>query len=345
MISEIEITKPDDWHVHFRDNELLNAVVPQTSKYFGRAIVMPNLIPPILTGMDALKYKKRIEKAIPPEDKFKPLMTLYLREDINSEDLKSSFENGFVFAAKLYPAGATTNSDAGVKNIKKIMPILEIMAKLNMPLLIHGEVTDKSIDIFDREKLFIDTSLSFICSELPELKITLEHITTIDATTYVLEGNNIAASITPHHLALNRNAMFLNGIRPHFYCLPVLKREKHREALVKAATSGNKKFFLGTDSAPHQLQDKENSCGCAGIFNTINCIPILAQIFENEKSIYQLENFISKNGAAHYGLDLNKDKIKLIKTKEALVFNKTLDFQSSKISIFNPMFPVYWKIM
>ncbi len=249
-MEEIKIIKPDDWHVHFRDQDILTAVVPETTRHFARAIVMPNLSHPILNGAQAKNYKIRIKNAVPEKDSFLPLMTIYLTEKTNKNELKSSFEQGLIFAAKLYPAGATTNSDSGVKNLMNIMPILETMAEIGMPLLIHGEVTNKNIDIFDREKEFIDRNLNFICKELPHLKITMEHITTEDATIYINEGNeNLAASITPHHLALNRNAIFVGGIKPHNYCLPILKKEKHRKALVKAATSGNKKFFLGTDTA------------------------------------------------------------------------------------------------
>ncbi|MDC6451828.1 dihydroorotase, partial [Alphaproteobacteria bacterium] len=266
-MEEIEIIKPDDWHVHFRDGKILEAVVPETTRHFGRAIIMPNLVPPILKGDDAVKYKKRIQKAIPKKDRFLPLMTIYLSENTNKYELRESYKKGQVFAAKLYPAGATTNSDSAVKDIKKIMPVLETMTEIGMPLLIHGEVTDKNIDIFDREKVFIDTKLDYICKKLPELKITLEHITTKEATEYVKEGNkNLVASITPHHLALNRNAIFVGGIRPHNYCLPILKREIHRNSLVKVAISGNPKFFLGTDTAPHLVHDKQSDCGCAGIF-------------------------------------------------------------------------------
>ena len=285
-MKEIEIIKPDDWHVHFRDNEILNAVVPETTRHFARSIVMPNLIPPILNAKQAIEYKKRIEKAIPKNDNFQPLMTIYLTEETNKYELKDAYNSGAVFAVKLYPAGATTNSDSGVKDIKKIMPILEMMAEIGMPLLIHGEVTDKEIDIFDREKIFIDHKLDFICKTLPALKVTLEHITTMDAVSYVKEANkNLGASITPHHLALNRNDIFVGGIKPHNYCLPILKREIHRQSLVQAAISGNSKFFLGTDTAPHLKENKENSCGCAGVFNASYSISILAQIFEDYESL------------------------------------------------------------
>ena len=344
-MKEIEIIKPDDWHVHFRDNEILKAVVPETTRYFSRSIVMPNLIPPILNAKQAIDYKKRIEKAIPSTDKFEPLMTIYLTEETNKNELTQAYKDGAVFAVKLYPAGATTNSDSGVKDITKIMPILEMMAEIGMPLLIHGEVTDSEIDIFDREKVFIDKNLDFICREIPNLKITLEHITTQDAVLYVKEGNkNLAASITPHHLALNRNAIFVGGIQPHNYCLPILKREIHRKALLKSATSGNPKFFLGTDTAPHLTSDKESSCGCAGIFNATYCLSILAQLFENEKALPNLEKFISINGAHHYNLKTNNKKLLMVKSNQALFFEEYLYIDKQKIKIFKPDFPVFWCI-
>ena len=333
-MQEIEIIKPDDWHVHFRDGEMLKAVVPETTRHFSRSIIMPNLIPPILTGQEARKYKNVIEKAIPKYDDFKPLMTIYLTENTSLSDLQSSYEDGSIFAAKLYPAGATTNSDSGVKNINRIMSVLEKMSEIGMPLLVHGEVTNKNVDIFDREKEFIDTYLSFIHERLPELKITLEHITTKDAVSFISEGNdNLAASITPHHLALNRNAILSGGIRPHFYCLPVLKREEHRKELVKVATSGISGFFLGTDTAPHLKTDKENSCGCAGIFNATYCLNILAQIFDDQNSIDNLENFVSLNGAKHYGLKSNNQKIKLTKKNKAITFKTHLNFNNYSVQI------------
>ena len=344
-MEEIEIKKPDDWHVHFRDNQILNAVVPETSRNFNRAIVMPNLIPPILTGKDAISYKKRIKKVIPFVDEFCPLMTIYLTEETNQKDLKQSFKRGDIFAAKLYPAGATTNSASGVKDLNKVMPVLETMAEIGMPLLIHGEVTDKEIDIFDREKIFIDKYLSFLTKTLPELKITLEHITTKDSVTFIKEGNNkLAASITPHHLALNRNALLVGGIRPHNYCLPVLKSEIHRKSIVEIATSGNPKFFLGTDTAPHLRRHKESNCGCAGVFNSTYSIQIITQIFDNENSLNHLEKFLSMNGAKHYSLEINTKKIKLIKTPSPIKFRKSISFGNEQIIIFNPEFPIYWKI-
>ncbi len=344
-MEEIEIIKPDDWHVHFRDGEILKAVVPETTRHFARAIIMPNLVPPILKGNDAVKYKKRIQNVIPENNHFLPLMTLYLTENTNKYQLRESYEKGQVFAAKLYPAGATTNSDSGVRDLKKIIPVLETMAEIGMPLLIHGEVTDKEIDIFDREKVFIDEKLDFICKKLPELKITLEHITTKEATIYVNEGNkNLAASITPHHLALNRNAIFVGGIRPHYYCLPLLKRETHRKALIEVATNGSEKFFLGTDSAPHTIPNKESSCGCAGVFNSTYCLAILAQIFENENAINKLEKFVSINGTKHYNLQLNEEKIKLTKVKEPIKLSKSLRSENFNIEIFDPCFAIYWQV-
>ena len=343
-MEKIEIIKPDDWHVHFRDNEILNAVVPETSKHFARAIVMPNLTPPILNGSQALKYKKKILQATPNKDDFLPLMTVYLTETTCKRDIETSYKNGSIFAAKLYPAGATTNSESGVKDIDKILPVLEVMAEIGMPLLVHGEVTDKDVDIFDREKIFLERNLDMICKKIPDLKITLEHITTKEATQYIIEGNsNLAASITPHHLALNRNAIFEGGIRPHNFCLPILKRENHRKALLKVATQGFNKFFLGTDTAPHLSDDKESDCGCAGIFNSPYCLPILAQIFENHNALHNLEKFVSINGANHYNLDINLKKITLIKKNSSIKFRDYLLVNKNKIKIFNPDFQVFWK--
>ena len=273
-------------------------------------------------------------------------MTLYLTDSTDEKELRLGVKEGVLSAVKLYPAGATTNSDTGVKDITKIMPVLEIMAEIGMPLLIHGEVTDKDVDIFDREKVFIDKKLDFICKQLPELKITLEHITTKEAVKYVKESNkNLGATITPHHLTLNRNAIFVGGIRPHNYCLPILKREIHREALIKAAISGNRKFFLGTDTAPHLTKNKESDCGCAGVFNATYCVPILAQLFDNKNALYQLENFISKHGALHYNLNINKGKIKLVRSSKKHIFKKFININKEKIKIFEPDFPVFWRVV
>ena len=344
-MNEIEIIKPDDWHIHFRDNDILRAVVPETTRHYSRGIIMPNLIPPILNDKDAIAYKKRINKSIPKKDDFEPFMTIYLTEETNKNILKKAFDDKIIFAAKLYPAGATTNSDSGVKKINKIMPVLQKMAEIGMPLLIHGEVTNPNIDIFDREKEFLNTTLSFIIKEIPNLKITLEHITTEESVHFIKDSSkNIAASITPHHLSLNRNAIFLGGIRPHNYCLPILKREKHQKALIDIAVTGNKKFFLGTDTAPHTISNKENACGCAGIFNATYGLPIVTQIFENENSLDNLEKFVSVNGAEHYKLRPNKTKIKLYKSVNPIKFKKYLIFDKHKILIFNPNLPVYWDV-
>lgn len=344
-MKEIEIIKPDDWHVHFRDGIILKNVVPETTRHFSRAIVMPNLVPPILNGTQAIKYRDEIIRNVPKKDNFKPLMTIYLTDNTDKNQLKKSYLEKKIFAAKLYPAGATTNSESGVTNVLKIMEVLETMSEIGMPLLIHGEVTNKEIDIFDREKLFIETVLELICQKFPELIITLEHITTKDSISYIKNSNkNLAASITPHHLSFNRNAIFLNGINPHNYCLPILKREEHRKALVNVATSGNEKFFLGTDTAPHLKRDKENSCGCAGIFNATNCISTLAQIFENNNSLHNLEKFTSINGAKHYGCKTNKDKIKLIKSDEPLLLKNSITLDDEEIIMFKPNFPVFWEV-
>lgn len=345
-MNQIDIIKPDDWHVHFRDGEILKAVVPETTRHFARSIIMPNLNPPILNGKDALQYKKRIENAIPKGKNFVPLMTVYLTENTDKNELKESYKNGLIFAVKLYPAGATTNSESGVKDIDKVMPVLEKMAEIGIPLLIHGEVTDKSVDIFDREKKFIDTNLHFICKHIPDLKITLEHITTKEATEFILEGSEkLGASITTHHLTLNRNSIFSGGINPHLYCLPILKREAHRLALVKAATSGNKKFFLGTDTAPHLDAHKLSPCGCAGIFNSTYTVSILTQIFDDQGCILNLEKFLSINGPKHYEVDCNKDKIRIVKSSEPIRMVEFLELNNHRIKIFNPGFPIYWKVL
>jgi len=345
-MNSIEIVKPDDWHVHFRDGEILKAVIPETTRHFARAIVMPNLVPPILNRHDAINYRKEIQNSIPKKDNFTPLMTVYLTENTKKKDILEGYKKEQIFAAKLYPAGATTNSMYGVRDINKIMPVLETMSNIGMPLLIHGEETDKTIDIFDREKMFIDHKLDFICKELPELKITLEHITTKEATDYVKEGKkNLVATITPHHLALNRNAIFVGGIKPHNYCLPILKREIHRKSLLRVATSQNTKFFLGTDTAPHFTTDKESACGCAGIFNSTYCMSILAQIFDDENSLDTLEQFVSINGAKHYNLKLNKQKLKLFKRNKPINFKKFLALEKKTINIFDPGFAVFWEIV
>ena len=341
-MKSIKIIKPDDWHVHFREDDLLKHLVNETSKIYGRAIVMPNLNIPITNLNLAQNYKVTIQK-YSSNVNFKPLITFYLTEDINVDDLIKAYKNEIIFAVKLYPSGATTNSSKGVKNIDHIYPILDIMSEYEIPLLIHGEVNNKNVDVFDREKVFIQNELQNIYNNFPKLKITLEHITTKYAVDFVNSTkSNIRASITPHHLIINRTDMLEHKIRPHYYCLPILKREEDRKALVQVATSGNEKFFLGTDSAPHNLSAKEAECGCAGIFNTINSMETLAQLFDNYEKIGNLEKFTSINGARHYGVNINNEKIELIKTSQKLNFKEYLIVNGEKYKIFKPPFNVFW---
>lgn len=313
----ITLIKPDDWHVHLRDGEMLKQVAPYTARQFARAIIMPNLVPPVTTTAMAVDYRRRILAATRDYPDFQPLMTAYLTDDIDYEDLIKGHQQGVFTAAKLYPAGATTNSCHGVTDIKNIFPALEAMQKQGMPLLVHGEVVDNDIDIFDREACFIDTVLQPLLKDMPELKVVFEHITTQDAADFVMSaGDNIAATITAHHLQINRNDMLVGGIKPHYYCLPVAKRELHRQALRQAATSGHKKFFLGTDTAPHAVGDKESACGCAGIFTAPHAIEHYAQMFEEENALDKLEAFASINGPNFYGLPINKNRITLIKKNQ-----------------------------
>ena len=316
-IESITITQPDDWHVHLRDGEMLKQVAHYTARQFRRAIIMPNLQPPITTVEMASAYRERILQATQEYSDFEPLMTAYLTDTIDTKELTTGHETGVFTAAKLYPAGATTNSDSGVTDIKKIYPALEAMQKIGMPLLVHGEVVSDDIDIFDREAVFIDKIMTPLLEDMPDLKVVFEHITTKDAADFVAEqGDNLAATITVHHLQINRNDMLVGGIRPHLYCLPVAKREMHRLALRKVATSGSKKFFLGTDTAPHAIGDKESSCGCAGIFSAPHALENYVQVFEEEQALDHFENFASKNGPWFYGLPINQKKITLEKTSQ-----------------------------
>jgi dihydroorotase len=306
----LSIRRPDDWHLHFRDGAAMRSVVPFTAKQFARAIVMPNLSPPVTTVEAGAAYRDRILAAVPEGVTFTPLMTAYLTDATDGNELARGHAEGVFTAAKLYPAHATTGSAHGVTNITNIMPALEHMARIGMPLLIHGEVTDSHVDIFDREAVFIERTLSKLVRDLPELKIVFEHITTADAVAFVdASGPNVAATITPQHLHINRNAMFTGGIRPHAYCLPVAKREVHRLALRKAATSGSSKYFLGTDSAPHDKSAKESACGCAGIFNAPFALESYAAVFEEEGALDKFEAFASENGPRFYGLPLNEERI------------------------------------
>ena len=307
----LTITRPDDWHLHVRDGAALHTVVPHTAAQFGRAIIMPNLKPPVTTAAQALAYKARIQAAVPEGMHFEPLMTLYLTDNLPADEIARAKDAGVV-AAKLYPAGATTNSDAGVTDLRKTYKTLEAMQKAGLPLLVHGEVTSPDIDLFDREAVFIDTQLIPLRRDFPELKIVFEHITTQEAAQYVAQSDRFtAATITAHHLLYNRNAIFLGGVRPHYYCLPVLKREVHRQALVQAATSGSDRFFLGTDSAPHPAHLKEHASGCAGCYTALSALELYAEAFDSVGALGQLEGFASFHGPDFYGLPRNSGSVTL----------------------------------
>ncbi|MEE9434564.1 MAG: dihydroorotase [Sphingorhabdus sp.] len=308
----LTIRRPDDWHVHLRDGDMMRAVLPYTAAQFARAIVMPNLSPPVTSADAATAYRDRILAAVPDGMDFTPLMTAYLTDDSDADELARGHSEGVFTAAKLYPANATTGSAHGVTDIAKISGVLEKMQEVGMPLLIHGEATDSDVDIFDREAVFIERVLSKLTADMPELKIVFEHITTADAADFVGAGSaNIAATITPQHLHINRNAIFEGGIRPHAYCLPIAKRERHRLALRKAASSGSPKFFLGTDSAPHERHAKESACGCAGIFNAAHALESYAEVFDAEDALDKLEGFASEHGPNFYGLPLNEGSVTL----------------------------------
>jgi dihydroorotase len=341
---EIKLTRPDDWHLHLRDDALMASVLPDTARQFARAIVMPNLRPPVTTTAQAQEYRARILAALPQGMKFEPLMTLYLTNNTSADEIKKAKASGVVHAVKLYPAGATTNSDAGVTDLRKTYAALEEMQRCGMPLLVHGEVTDADIDIFDREAVFIERVMQPLLKDLPELRVVFEHITTKDAAQFVTSApDTIAATLTPQHLLYNRNAMLVGGIRPHFYCLPILKRETHREALVKAAISGNKKFFLGTDSAPHAQHTKENACGCAGCYSAHSAIELYAEAFEAAGALDKLEAFASFYGADYYCLPRNTDTITLI--KEEWQVPHTVDFGDFKLVPLRAGEIVKWKLI
>lgn len=312
--TEITIRRPDDWHVHLRDGDMLRAVAPYTARQFGRAIVMPNLAPPVATTADAEAYETRIRSAVGDAQAFTPLMTVYLTDNTDPDDLAQGFASGQIAAAKLYPAGATTNSDHGVTDIAKIASVLERMEDIGMPLLVHGEVTDPKIDIFDREHVFIDQVMAPTLARFQGLKVVFEHITTSAAVDFVRsQGPRVGATITVHHLDINRSDLFKGGIRPHLYCLPVAKREQHRLALREAATSGDDQFFLGTDTAPHGVDAKESACGCAGIFSAPTALELYTQVFDEEQALDKLEAFASLNGAKFYGLSVNADTVTLVR--------------------------------
>ena len=344
-MQKLEIHRPDDWHLHLRDGAMLKAVLPYSARDFGRAIIMPNLVPPVVTTAQAEAYRTRILQALPDEMNFTPLMVLYLTEQTDSQDVKAGIESGLISAVKLYPAGATTNSASGVRDMDKVMPVLEVMAEHGLPLCVHGEVTDPEIDIFDREAVFIDRVLDPLGRALPDLRVVFEHITTKQAVDYVSQASRaLAATITTHHLLINRNAYLAGGIKPHYYCLPVAKREIHRRALVAAAISGDPRFFLGTDSAPHTDPNKLQACGCAGIFTAPNTMGCLAQLFESEDALEKLEGFTSLNGPAFYKLPVNEDKVTLIRHESPVDFGKNISTDEGEVTIFDPLMDVHWDI-
>jgi len=317
MTDSLTIRRPDDWHVHLRDGALLPDIVAHTARQFARAIVMPNLSPPVTTAAAAAAYRDRIMAALPQGSDFTPLMVLYLTNSTDPDDVERGFALGIATACKLYPAHATTNSAHGVTDIRNIYPVLERMQDIGMPLLIHGEVTDHAVDIFDREAVFIERVLTPTLRDFPALRVVFEHITTRDAVDFVMgAGENVAATVTPHHLMINRNAIFAGGIRPHAYCLPIAKREVHRLALRQAVTSGHPRFFLGTDTAPHLVEAKESACGCAGIFNAPHAMESYATVFAEEQALDRLEAFASENGPRFYGLPLNEERIVLERTEQ-----------------------------
>jgi len=345
MTQSITIRRPDDWHLHLRDGAMLAGVLPETARHFARAIIMPNLVPPVVTATHAAAYRDRILAALPEGMAFEPLMTLYLTEDTDAEDVAAAHASGLVTAVKLYPAGATTNSASGVANFDKVQGVLEKMAEIGLPLCIHGEVTTHDVDIFDREQVFLDTVLDPLRRHIPGLKVTLEHVTTSHGIDYVAEATgDIAGTITTHHLMINRNHILVGGIKPHYYCLPVAKRREHMEALRKAAISGNPRFFLGTDSAPHTDPNKESACGCAGCFTATNTMACLAHVFEEEDALDKLEGFASLFGPVRYGLAPNEDSITLIKDDSPVAYPARIETGDGPVTVFDPGHPLYWRV-
>jgi dihydroorotase len=345
LTKRLTIRRPDDWHLHLRDGAMLEGVLPHSARDFARAIIMPNLVPPVVAMADALAYRERIERAKPEGTSFTPLMTLYLTEATDPDDVEKAFRSGVAIAVKLYPAGATTNSQSGVRDISKAHAVLERMAEIGMPLCIHGEVTDPAVDIFDREAVFIEKVLEPLRRSLPELRITLEHVTTSEGVEYVRGADrNLSATLTVHHLIINRNAILAGGIRPHYYCLPVAKRESHRLAVRKAAVSGDPRFFLGTDSAPHADPLKECACGCAGCFTAPNALSCLAHVFEQEGALDRLEAFVSLSGAAWHGLAPNAGTVTLVRRDKPADWPRRVETGAGPVTVFDPMFELYWEV-
>ncbi len=343
MTETLTIPRPDDWHLHLRDGAMLRAVLPESARHFGRAIVMPNLVPPVVTGAEAAAYRERIIAALPDGSGFRPLMTLYLTEDTDPRDVEMAARSGLVHAVKLYPAGATTNSQSGVRDFDKVTGALETMAQIGLPLCVHGEVTDPSVDIFDREAAFIDRVLDPIRRRVPGLKVVMEHITTKDGVDYVAAGGaTIGGTITVHHLVLNRNHLLAGGIRPHYYCLPVVKREEHRQALRKAATSGDLSFFLGTDSAPHTDPAKLQPCGCAGCFTATNALAVLAHVFDEDGALERLAGFVSQHGPAFYGLPVAQETLTLEKIPAE--YPPAIQTGDGPVTVFDPGFAPAWRV-
>ncbi len=344
MTNRLTLRCPDDMHLHLRDGAMLEAVLPESARHFARAIIMPNLVPPVVTGAQAAAYRERILAALPAGMSFQPLMTLYLTEATDPADVAAAHASGLVKAVKLYPAGATTNSASGVRDFDKVRGVLEKMAEIGLPLCVHGEVTDPSVDIFDREAVFIDRVLDPVRRATPGLRVVMEHITTEEGVAYASAGGaDLAATITTHHLVINRNHILVGGIRPHYYCLPIAKREKHRLALRKAATSGSPRFFLGTDSAPHSDHLKEHACGCAGCFTATNTMSILAQVFEEEGALDRLEAFTSRNGAAFYRLPLSERTVTL-KKGDGVAYPAKINTGVGPVTVFDPGFALNWHV-
>ncbi|NNJ75404.1 MAG: dihydroorotase [Anderseniella sp.] len=346
MTDTLTIPRPDDWHLHLRDGAMLQGVVAHTAAHFARAIIMPNLVPPVVTGADAAAYRDRIMAAVPASMTFEPLMTLYLTEATEADDVAQAQASGLVKAVKLYPAGATTNSQSGVSNFDNVQGVLERMAEIGLPLCVHGEVTDADIDIFDREAVFIDRVLDPLRKRVPGLRVVMEHVTTADAVAYVQAdtGGNLAATITTHHLIINRNHILAGGIRPHYYCLPVAKREKHRLALRSAVCAGDDRFFLGTDSAPHTDAAKLLPCGCAGIFTAPNTMSCLAHVFEEDGALAALEGFASRNGPAFYKLPVNTATMTLTKQSDPVLYPEFIETGAGNVTVFDPGFDLFWRV-
>jgi len=345
-MTELTITRPDDWHLHLRDGDMMRAVLPYTAELYGRAIIMPNLKPPVKTAKDARAYRQRILDCLPSGHGFQPLMTLYLTDDTPRAEIQAANSDGLLAAVKLYPVGATTHSEQGVTDLKKVYRVFEVMQELKIPLLIHAEISDPAVDIFDRESVFIDRELVPLRKDFPELKIVFEHVTSRTGIDYVRSvERGLAATITPHHLLINRNMIFRGGLNPHMYCLPIAKREADRLAIRKAAVAGDPRFFFGSDSAPHRQSDKEKAGGAAGIFNIPTALPYIAQVFEGEGALDNLESFMSLNGAQFYGLSPNPDTVALKKTASSIPIADYLAVGRDKVNVFHPFPPLYWQVV